>query len=97
MARKKRRSVRDQGLVEFVKSFGFLPRPITHGEYIGLLQNGFDVRMRRVYDMGLAMSHAQSLDDVPDEIAMAACDDKAQARRIANEINMARGRARKGF
>lgn len=64
---------------------------------IGLLMNQERARLRRVYLHGLAITLANSKDEIPYEVVAAICSSPEQADRLMFQINGARAAKKAGF
>ena len=64
---------------------------------VGLVMNAERARLRKVYLNGLAITLANSQQDIPREIVAAMCTTKEQADRLEFEINSARAAMKNGF
>lgn len=74
-----------------------LPGRLDYEQYVGLVMEGQRTRLRKVYFQGLAHSLANGAGEIPEEIAIAACEFTEAGKRLAFEINAARAARQMGF
>ena len=95
MGNRKKSSCRE--LADFVADTGVIPGNLDYETYVGLQLNLTRIRLRKVYNIALATSIANSTKSVPIELAESVSDTSEQAEKLMFDINSARERASVGW
>ncbi len=74
-----------------------LGREMDYETLVGLVMNSDRARLRRVYLQGLAITLANSKDEIPAEVAAAISSSDEQAKRLEFSINASRAARKAGF